>query len=205
MENKKKSQKSENILSNIQNSPVTVAVAAGLYPLLFYYSRNFTMIDSWAHLGYFVMIFLVLPSLFFFVFHWVLGKKNTSFGRYLLPFLNLFVFFFFLKMILFVGALNNIITSAVLVISVFGAYFLYKYFAKWIILQFILAIIGVISLVPILINNLNYSDDWMKQPDGILDVSFKHKPNIYYIQPDGYVNFSELERGYYNYKKNSCK
>ena len=92
-----------------------------------------------------------------------------------------------------------------IIISACAVYFLHKHMAKWIMIQFLLACIGLITLIPVLIKNLNYSNDWAKQPDGIGDVSFNKKPNIYYIQPDGYVNFSELERGYYNYKQCNFK
>ncbi|WP_417857827.1 sulfatase-like hydrolase/transferase [Xanthomarina gelatinilytica] len=184
--------------------PITLALAAGLYPLLFYYSRNFTMIDSWAHLGYFLMFFLGVPLLLFLLATWILNRFNVPFGKYVLPFMNLVIFFFFLKIILFTGAQKKIMLGAI-IISACAVYFLHKHMAKWIMIQFLLACIGLITLIPVLIKNLNYSNDWAKQPDGIGDVSFNKKPNIYYIQPDGYVNFSELERGYYNYKQCNFK
>src|SRR5690606_8842540 len=65
--------------------------------------------------------------------------------------------------------------------------------------QLILAVIGLFSLVPVISKNLNYSKDWMQQPDNIENVVFNKKPNVYYIQPDGYANFSELGGGYYNF------
>ncbi len=45
---------------------------------------------------------------------------------------------------------------------------------------------------------MNYSSAWTQQPDDIESVIFQKTPNIYYMQPDGYVNFSELEKGFYN-------
>ncbi len=62
----------------------------------------------------------------------------------------------------------------------------------------LLAVIGIFTLTPVLIKQLNYSKEWMIQPDNIEAAIFKKKPNIYFIQPDGYVNFSELKGGYYN-------
>ena len=53
-------------------------------------------------------------------------------------------------------------------------------------------------LIPTIIKQLNYSDTWREQPDNIAEAVFKKKPNVYLIQPDGYVNFSELKKGYYN-------
>ncbi|MCB0468975.1 MAG: sulfatase-like hydrolase/transferase, partial [Aequorivita sp.] len=54
------------------------------------------------------------------------------------------------------------------------------------------------TLTPVIIKQLNYSKEWMIQPDGIETAVFKKKPNIYFIQPDGYVNFSEMKKGNYN-------
>jgi hypothetical protein len=45
----------------------------------------------------------------------------------------------------------------------------------------------------------------MLQPDDIEDVIFKKRPNIYYIQPDGYVNFSEIDKGYYKLDNNEFR
>ena len=88
-------------LNSKRQYPIVAAIASGLYPLIFYYSRNFTMIDSWEHLGIFVALFLVFPIIVFKIAD-VFAKKSTfSAGKYLLPFLNLFLFLFLLKIILF--------------------------------------------------------------------------------------------------------
>jgi Sulfatase. len=41
--------------------------------------------------------------------------------------------------------------------------------------------------------------------DDIEQVIFKKRPNVYYIQPDGYVNFSEIDKGYYKLNNNVFK
>ena len=35
-------------------------------------------------------------------------------------------------------------------------------------------------------------------PDDVASVVFKKKPNVYFIQPDGYTSLSEIEKGHYN-------
>lgn len=189
---------SKNFLKHASSSPVLIGIATGLYPLVFYYSRNFGMINSWQHLGYFLIFFLLFPIVLFSFLKWFsklsfLGK----WGKYVIPFFNVFVFFFFIKIILFASVERKIIVG-IFIIAALISYFLHKYFKKCLTIQLLLAVIGFIGLVPILINYLNYSSEWMKQPDNIEDVVFQKKPNVYYIQPDGYVNFSELNRGYYN-------
>ena len=94
-------------LNSAKAYPILTAVAAGLYPLLFYYTNNYKMINSWGHLGYFVSLFLLAPVGIFFIAHKISGigffKKMQPF---VLPFLNFFFFqlsFFVLgRLILFV-------------------------------------------------------------------------------------------------------
>lgn len=177
--------------------PIITAIAAGLYPLLFYYTNNYKMINSWGHLGYFVFVFILLPVVIFFVSYKISGigflKKLQPF---VLPFLNFFFFLSFLDVALFAG-FSWIRTLIIFGIAVLLALLLRKFFKKIIGFQFILAVIGIFTLAPVVIKQLNYSKEWMKQPDAIEDAIFKKKPNIYYIQPDGYVNFSELKKGHY--------
>ncbi len=178
--------------------PIIVGLLAGLYPLLFYYTNNYTMINSWVHLGYFVTLFLVAPVAIFFVAHKISGigflKKLQPF---VLPFLNFFFFLSYLNVALYAG-FSWMRTLLIFGIAVLFTLLLRKYLKKIIAFQFILAAIGIITLTPVVIKQLNYSKEWMKQPDGIETAVFKKKPNIYYIQPDGYANFSELKKGFYN-------
>ena len=186
-------------LKSDKEYPVLAAIGAGLYPLLFYYTYNFTLIDSWAHLGYFLCLFLLLPIVIFKIMNWVSKRPFANrWGKYVLPFLNVFVFLIFLKIILYSGIHKKIIVG-ILFISAVVAFFLYKHLKKWMVIQFILAAIGIFTVIPVIVKNLSYSDAWMQQPDDIAQVVFKKKPNIYYIQPDGYVNFSVLKGGFYHY------
>lgn len=178
--------------------PILAGVAAGLYPLLFYYTNNYKMINSWEHLGYFVSLFLLLPMAVFFVAHKIAKKGGfKKVQPFILPFFNFFLFLSFLNIALYAG-FDWTRTSIVFAIAVVMAVFLRKFFRKIIVFQFLLALIGVFTLVPVVVKQLNYSTMWMQQPDAIETAVFKQKPNIYFIQPDGYVNFSELKKGYYN-------
>lgn len=178
--------------------PILAAIAAGSYPILFYYSNNYTLINTWSHLAYFVFVFLLIPIVVFVIAHRLSKLPLFSKWRnYVLPFLNIFVFLFLLKVCLYAG-IQKKISLGILIIAVLFALFLYKHFKKLIVIQLILVIIGVFTLVPIIIKQLNYSKEWMRQPDDIEKVVFKKKPNVYFIQPDGYTNFSELKKGVYN-------
>ncbi len=178
--------------------PVIAAIAAGLYPLLFYYTNNYKMINSWGHLGYFVSVFILAPIAVFFLAHKIskisLLKQLQAF---VLPFLNFFFFLSYINVALYAG-FSWMRTFVVIGVAIVLTLLLRKFFKKIIGFQLILAVIGIFTLTPVVIKQLNYSKEWMTQPDDIETAVFKKKPNIYYIQPDGYVNFSELNKGYYN-------
>lgn len=198
MKPKKKQSLFSVFFNNGKAYPLLTAVAAGLYPLLFYYTNNYKMINSWGHLGYFVTVFIVAPIVVFFVVHKISGisvlKKMQPF---VLPFLNLFFFLSYLNVALYAG-FSWMRTLLIFGVSVLLAFLLRKFFKKIIGFELILAVIGIFTLAPVVVKQLNYSKEWMKQPDAIESAIFKKKPNIYYIQPDGYANFSELQKGFYN-------
>lgn len=178
--------------------PLTTAIAAGLYPLLFYFTNNYKMINSWGHLGFFISIFLLLPGVTFFAVHKIVAINFFKrLQPFVLPFLNLFFFLSYLNVALYAG-FSWLRTLIIVGIALLFALLLHKYFKKIVGFQLLLAVIGVFTLAPVVLNQLNYSKEWMVQPDAIETAIFKKKPNIYYIQPDGYANFSELKKG--NYK-----
>ncbi len=185
-------------LSNNKQYPVVTAVAAGLYPVLFYFTNNYTLINTWSHVAYFAIVFLTVPIVTFSIAH----KLSTlplfsKWQKFVLPFLNVFVFLFLLKVCLYAGVQKKI-SLGILIIAGLFALFLYKHLKKLIVIQYILVLIGLFTLIPTVIRQLNYSEEWMIQPDNIAEVIFKKTPNVYFIQPDGYANFSELKKGYYN-------
>lgn len=186
-----------NIIQSTKVSPWLVGVAAGLYPVLFYYTNNYSLIDSWSHLLYFATVFLLTPALLFIVIAYVI--KNSFFSsvqKYILPFFNLLFFFFFIKLALFAGIKWSFV-FLILILAALGAFFLSNHFKKIVQMQLILALIGFFYLVPTVYKQVNYSKEWMIQPDAIEEAIFTTTPNIYLIQPDGYVNFNMLKNELY--------
>lgn len=185
--------------------PVLAAVAAGLYPVFFYFNNNFTLVNSWEHLGYFTLVFLVIPIIVFIAANKLAGLTVfTKWQKYVLPFLNMFVFLFLLKLCLYAGLQKKLILVIIVIAGLF-AWFLHRHLKKVMVLQFVLAAIVFFNLVPTVIKQLNQSDDWMNLPDDITAATFTKKPNVYFIQPDGYVNFSEIDKGYYEIDNSEFK
>ena len=183
-----------------ETSVLLLGLAVGLYPLFFYYTHNFTLINSWKHLGFFIALFLGLPIGLFFALRW-LSRLSPFFQRKattLNTFLSVFLFLSFLQICLFAGVIWWAVVLSILVsfgIAIMGNQWLSKIWR----FQLLMAFIGLFSLVPRLYSQLSYSEKWMQQPDDISAASFAKFPNVYYIQPDGYVNFSEIGKGHYQY------
>src|SRR5690606_37474529 len=197
MQHKKAGNSIADHFGQLSKNPFVIGISTGLYPLVFYYSRNFGMINSWEQLAYFVALFLLFPVALFYFLTWV-SKLSTlaKWANYVLPFFNVFIFLYFIKIILYTATERKIILG-ICIASVLIAFFLHKHFTKWLIVQLVLALIGFVGLLPTILKYVNYSSQWTQQPDAITEVVFQKTPNIYYIQPDGYVNFSELKTGEY--------
>jgi hypothetical protein len=196
--NNNKQNRLQKFISNGKSYPILTAISAGLYPVLFYYKSNYTLVNSWGHFGYFMLMFLLLPIIIFVIAHRISKLKIfLKWQKHVLPFLNFFTFLFLLKVCLYAGIQKKILVL-VFVIAILFALFLYKHLKKVIVIQFLLILLGAFSLFTTVYKQLTYTDLWTTQPDTIAQAKFKKKPNVYFIQPDGYVNFSEINRGYYD-------
>lgn len=179
--------------------------AAGFYPILFYYSNNYGLVNSWDHLWFFLINFLGVPVLGCFVGYRLFALGPLKRWRHLVvPFVNMFAFLFLLKVCLYAG-LQKKISLAILVFAVLYAWFLWKHYKKVVIFQLLLALTGIYTFNNTLISQSRFTREWMTQPDDIESVQLVKKPNIYVIQPDGYVNFSEIGSGEYNYDNSAFK
>lgn len=176
-----------------------LAFSAGLYPLIYIYTNNFSLLSSWYQFLSLLALFILLPLVVFISLKFFLTKfkfLNESIV-FILTFLNLCLFMSFIIYSTF--GLNKKLLLLVLIITFILSFWMYKYINKLIKFQILLAGIGVVFLLPTLINYYNYDDTWLIQNDDILELKFKKKPNIYLIQPDGYVGFSEIEKVNYNF------
>lgn len=179
--------------------PLLLAIAAGLPPMLHYYSRNFWQVNSFEQFVYFTVFFIAIPILIVLLVNYIF-KSIKSLSKYhtiALLCIN----------IIFIGSLTLFSTIGlgkkrlllVCFLAVIISYLFKKYYKKIVVYEIVLAIILFINFVPNVIDSLFYSDNWMKFEDNIEHVKFKKKPNIYLIQPDGYANFSELKKENYNF------
>ncbi|TYA58287.1 hypothetical protein [Formosa maritima] len=190
------------ILSFVKNDkdyPILAAFSAGIYPLLYYYNSNFTLVNSWSQFLYFVVTYLLIPMCTFLLVFTFFKRLPIlqKFSKYVIPVLNI-TSFVFLVIISTSGFKWKIITIA-LVIALIFAILLQKHIKKVIVFQLLMTLIVVSKLIPDFYRHITYSSAWMDLQDGIEHVKFKMKPNVYVIQPDGYTSFSELKKETYNF------
>ncbi|NND61654.1 MAG: hypothetical protein HKN48_00515 [Flavobacteriaceae bacterium] len=176
---------------------VFITLAAGLYPLIHYYNGNFDIADSWYQFLFLVGICLILPLWLVFMIGLLMKWKPLGFlHKNYLAAINLVVFFGLLSLLIFHPG------KKFFVLIIIGAFFLsfllHKHLYKVAVLQYLLAIIALVTFVPRAFFMLNYSDDWAEVHDTIVEAEFKSKPNIYVIQPDGYTNFDEMRKPPYD-------
>ena len=190
----------ETFVENSKEYPIVFAIAAGLYSFIYIYHSNFMLVNSASQFGIFVSLYLILPILVF-VISWQVVKRLkflNKFQQYLLPILNATLFAFF-----FTGRIYNFeqrkIMLACIIMAALLAILLRKHYKKIVVIQFIMAFVALITLLPTLYRSVFDSNEWQTQPDAIVQTKFNKFPNIYIIQPDGYVNFTELAKDPYNF------
>lgn len=193
----------QRFLKDSKSYPVLAGLLAGLYPIFFYATNNYTLVNTVGHVLYFIGVFLLVPMVGIAIAHGV-GKKinGGKFLKYIIPFSGTFSFLFLIQISLF-GGIVLWRSILVFVIACLVAYFLWKHYKKIMVFQGVLAIMGLITFISKPFESYNYDSSWQTSPDDIKEAVFTIKPNVYFIQPDGYVNFSEIFSGHYNSEDHS--
>ena len=189
-----------NFINSSKAYPIQTGIASGLYPLLYYYNANFTLVNSWSQLAFFIALFILFPACVFFILS-IIANNHDGLKKYYIRILTVFNlgWFSFVILLITIGLRNKILFIIITLLAVALGIVVYKQLKKIVVFQFLLAFIGLTLLIPNLVKHITYSKEWIDQPDDILNVKFEQSPNIYMIQVDGYANFSELDKGYYNF------
>ncbi len=200
-------QSSNNLLGKLkehwrkeESHPLILGLVTGVYPFLFYVSNNFYATNSWGHWGIFLLVFLGIPIVAFTLL-FISFKYIPLFKKYKYHLLFIAIVFLTLSFLSFASTLQIkkklmlgiLLGSAVLSIP------LHKKYKK------LLPLILVVSVLPFF--KLSYKAwdhfaqrGWVQQPDDIENIKFVKTPNVYFIQPDGYVAQHTMESDNYGYK-----
>lgn len=192
--------KIKNILFNGPYSYWFLPIYIGLYPFLFYYSNNFASINSLSHLGFFLAYFFGIPLLVFAVLY-VGFKFNDKLRTYKTQILFVTIIMLVCTLMSYASYLTykKKALVVILIVSVLLALKLHKNYKK------LVVIVLLMTVLPTLKNIVHSYDhyrntSWLQPPSDIADIKFVKTPNVYMIQPDGYVNEQMMESELYNHK-----
>lgn len=195
-------EKFNHFLNNSKDYPLLVGFISGFYPLVFYYSNNYESINSYQHFLFFSFLFLVVPTVCSYLLYKVFDsfEKLKFYKRHLLFILVIEIMAIFLSQVYYLN-LKKKLLLALLIILCFLSLKAYKHYKKLLLFVVFLSVIPFFKCIYIIVyKNTTDTTAWMQQPDAIENVQFKKKPNIYFIEPDGYAGKETMSSKPYNYK-----
>lgn len=196
-------EKFNKFLKSPKEYPILAGFSVGYYALMFYFSNNFNLINSWSQFFYFSIYFILLPIVLF----WGVFKliQKTKYSTYTSLLLTVLMFVFLVNFLIgFSEIFSSYKKMALFVfIILFLIVFKIRIYKYAIVFVFFMSIIPSFLYGKILCFNLTHSNEWQDQNDHILKAVFIKKPNVYYIQPDGYANEVNLNGSLYHYDNSS--
>ncbi|KGO92569.1 hypothetical protein [Flavobacterium subsaxonicum] len=180
--------------------PVLAGISIGFYMILYYYSKNFSLANSWQQLAFFVAYYMLLPVVVLYAGFKILGvfKLHNYKRQFLFVGIALFMGFFLLQLS-FVGSYKKPAFLAIAVLAIAASFWLKKYYKLFILLLFFMSVFNLMPIAQVVNAAVRSSSAWKQQPDNITNAVFKERPNIYYIQPDGYASFKNLSDSNHNF------
>lgn len=193
-------QKILRFINSPKDVPLLAGFSIGLYMVLYYYSKNFSLANSWQQLLFFTAYYMVMPIALLF-----LGYKLFSVAQ-LAAYKKHFLFvaipgfmLFFLLQLSFIGVSKRGFFIAGIALFVAMSFKLKDYYKFFVVLILFLSIFNALPILKTGYMAATSLSDWKKMPDDILNVKFKERPNVYYIQPDGYASFRNLKDSNHNF------
>jgi hypothetical protein len=193
-------QRFDNFINSDKDYPLLVGFLSGLYPLVFFYSNNLESINSLQHLVYFIFLFLVAPAVTTFILFKIVSsiQKIKPYKKHLLFVIMIQLTGVFLSQVYYLVLMKKKLLILFIIALLLSIVF-YKHYKKLIVFVSFLCVLPIFKIANIAYINFSSSSTWQNQPDAILDTKFKRKPNIYYIQPDGYANNVNLKGSLYQF------
>jgi len=195
-------EKFNDFLNNSKDYPLLVGFIAGLYPMVFYCSNNYESINSYQHLVFFSFLFLLVPTIGTYILYKIFNyfPKLDLYKRHLLFVLVIEIMAIFLSQVYYLTIKKKLLFGLLIVLC-FLSLKVYKHYKKVLLFVVLLSVIPFSKCIySIIYKNCRDTTVWMKQPDAIKSVKFKKKPNIYFIEPDGYAGKEIIFSSPYRYK-----
>jgi hypothetical protein len=186
-------------LNNSKDYPILAGFSVGFYAMVFYFSNNFDLVNSWEQILFFLLYYIGASVAVLFSISKIIQKSKyarfVSQAIFILMILILPIYLFGISNIL--GSYKKLGLLAILILGLL--IFKIKNYKYFIVLVFLMSVMPVLKLGKIIYLNFSNSTGWQNQLDAILNTKFKKAPNIYYIQPDGYAGDINLKGSLYNY------
>ena len=184
---------------NLSFNPLLIALVCGFYPFIFYFSNNFWAINSWEHLGFFILIFIGIPIVVFsgaFLF-FKFFEPIKRFQHHILFILIVMTVATLLSQAIYLR-LEKKMLLVIFLVSILAAWKFHSHYKKLLVLVLLMSVIPTVNSI---IKMVEYGQqkEWTQLADPILNVKFKETPNIYMIQPDGYTGRDLMEKSPYNF------
>ena len=177
-------------INSEKGAPLLAGLSIGLYMMMFYYARNFGLANSLEQISFFSAYYIFFPTAVIFGVYKIMEYMKLAAYRSNFVFTAMAAFLSYFLMQLLEKPYSIVI--AVIALAALLSVWIAKYYKLMIILLFVMSVLNVKPLAGAAYKFITASDEWKKLPDDIENVVFKHKPNIYYIQPDGYTSFNNL-------------
>ena len=179
--------------------PVLTGIICGFYPLVFYFSNNYSAINTWEHLGYFTLFFMAIPIAVFLTAAWLfeLSETLSKYKPQLLFVLIVMTVATLMSQAMYFTIKKKMLL-ALLVITVLAAWKLHSHFKKLLIFILLMSIIPTVNCAIMIVEH-QAKMKWTKLPDSIMEAKFKSTPKIYMLQPDGYVGQDMMESELYHF------
>lgn len=195
-------QRFDSFIKNDKDYPLLVGFISGLYPMVFYFSNNYEAVNSLKHFLFFSGLFLILPTIAAFVAYRIFENipKLAPYKKHLLFIFLIMVMAAFLSQ----GYYMTLKKKALLALLIPTVLLSLKYsteYKRLLAFASILTLIAIGNFVIILYHvQFTHNLNWMDQKDGIENVKFVNKPNIYFIEPDGYTGEYPMKDAVYRYR-----
>lgn len=180
-------------------NPLVVGLICGFYPLVFYFSNNFSAINSWEHLGFFLLFFIGIPVAVFSVASLLFkySKPLLKYKPHILFVLIIMTVATLMSQAMYLSIKKKMLLG-LLIISVLAAWKLHDHFKKLLVIILLMSILPTLDCIVKIVEH-ERKMEWTQIPDDIKKAKFKKTPNIYFIQPDGYVGRDMMENELYHF------
>jgi len=174
----------------------TVTLIPGAYCILYLYTNNFTLINSWYQLIACLLAFLVLPIVEIWILDTIFKKWLPKWRPHLYWNYLIINFAIILSLTVYLGwRWKALILIAVLTLA--SSFFIARHYKKLVLLISLMTLIAGYQFLYFYIQRVASHEDWV-QKMAFEDLEFKIRPNIYLIQPDGFVGRQAASNPYYN-------